>query len=108
MDDLRKAQDQIVLRDKLAALGQLTAGVAHEIKNPLNFVKNFSEVSEELLEELGEILTDNQEKLSKDDRELVSRRFPAISPAISRASATTATARQPGDTRHAVDGTRFG
>ena len=71
MDDLRKAQDQIVLRDKLAALGQLTAGVAHEIKNPLNFVKNFSEVSEELLEELGEILTDNQEKLSKDDRELV-------------------------------------
>ena len=71
MDDLRKAQDQIVLRDKLAALGQLTAGVAHEIKNPLNFVKNFSEVSEELLEELGEILTDNQEKLSKEDRELV-------------------------------------
>ena len=71
MDDLRKAQDQMVMRDKLAALGQLTAGVAHEIKNPLNFVKNFSEVSEELLEELGEILTDNQEKLSKEDRELV-------------------------------------
>ena len=71
MDDLRKAQDQIVMRDKLAELGQLTAGVAHEIKNPLNFVKNFSEVSEELLEEMGEILTDNQEKLSKDDRELL-------------------------------------
>ena len=71
MDDLRKAQDQIVMRDKLAELGQLTAGVAHEIKNPLNFVKNFSEVSEELLEELGEILTDNQENLSKDDRELL-------------------------------------
>ena len=71
MDDLRKAQDQIVMRDKLAELGQLTAGVAHEIKNPLNFVKNFSEVSEELMEELGEVLTDNQEKLSKDDRELI-------------------------------------
>ena len=71
MDDLRKAQDQIVMRDKLAELGQLTAGVAHEIKNPLNFVKNFSEVSEELMEELGEILTDNQEKLSKEDREPV-------------------------------------
>jgi len=71
MDDLRKAQDQIVMRDKLAELGQLTAGVAHEIKNPLNFVKNFSEVSEELLEEMGEILTDNQEKLSQDDRELL-------------------------------------
>lgn len=56
LGDLRKAQDQIVMREKLAALGELTAGVAHEIKNPLNFVKNFSEVSEELLEELKEIL----------------------------------------------------
>ncbi len=54
--DLRKAQDQIVMREKLAALGELTAGVAHEIKNPLNFVKNFSEASEELIEEMKEIL----------------------------------------------------
>ncbi len=54
--DLRKAQDQIVMREKLAALGELTAGVAHEIKNPLNFVKNFSEVSEELLQELKEVV----------------------------------------------------
>ena len=50
--ELERAQDQIVMREKLAALGELTAGVAHEIKNPLNFVKNFSEVSEELLQEL--------------------------------------------------------
>ena len=50
--DLERAQDQIVMREKLAALGELTAGVAHEIKNPLNFVKNFSEVSEELLQDL--------------------------------------------------------
>ena len=56
LDDLRRAQDQIVMREKLAALGELTAGVAHEIKNPLNFVKNFAEVSEELMEELNEIL----------------------------------------------------
>lgn len=56
LDDLRTAQGQIVMREKLAALGELTAGVAHEIKNPLNFVKNFSEVSEELIEELDEIL----------------------------------------------------
>ena len=48
--DLQQAQDQIVMREKLAALGELTAGVAHEIQNPLNFVKNFAEVSEELLE----------------------------------------------------------
>ena len=52
LTELERAQDQIVMREKLAALGELTAGVAHEIKNPLNFVKNFSEVSEELLQEL--------------------------------------------------------
>ena len=52
LGELERAQDQIVMREKLAALGELTAGVAHEIKNPLNFVKNFSEVSEELLQEL--------------------------------------------------------
>ena len=69
--DLRKAQDQIVMREKLAALGELTAGVAHEIKNPLNFVKNFAEASEELLEELQEILEEEGEKMSADDRELV-------------------------------------
>ncbi len=69
--DLRKAQGQIVMREKLAALGELTAGVAHEIKNPLNFVKNFSEASEELLEELQEILEEESEKLKADDRELV-------------------------------------
>ncbi len=54
--DLQKAQDQIVMREKLAALGEVTAGVAHEIRNPLNFVKNFSEVSEELLTEMREVL----------------------------------------------------
>lgn len=53
-EELGRAQDQIVMREKLAALGQLTAGVAHEIKNPMNFIMNFSEVSQELLEELLE------------------------------------------------------
>ncbi len=66
LDDLRKAQDQIVMRQKLAALGELTAGMAHEIKNPLNFVKNFSEVSEELLEELQELLPHQSEPMSED------------------------------------------
>ena len=69
--DLRRAQDQIVAREKLAALGGLTAGVAHEIKNPLNFVKNFSEASEELLEELLETLREGGEKLSDEQRGLV-------------------------------------
>ena len=69
--DLRRAQDQIVMREKLAALGELTAGVAHEIKNPLNFVKNFSEVSTELLEELQEILDECNEQLSGEPREMI-------------------------------------
>ena len=69
--DLRKAQDQIVMREKLAALGELTAGVAHEIKNPLNFVKNFSESSADLLEELREVLGENGGELSGDDRDLI-------------------------------------
>ena len=52
LDDLRTAQDRLVQTEKLASLGQLTAGIAHEIKNPLNFVNNFSAVSVELIDEL--------------------------------------------------------
>ncbi len=69
--DLRRAQDQIITQEKLAALGELTAGVAHEIKNPLNFVKNFSEVSGELLEELQEIVQQGGEKLTEEQRQEV-------------------------------------
>ena len=47
--ELQQTQDQIILRQKLVELGELTAGVAHEIRNPLNFMKNFSEASEELV-----------------------------------------------------------
>ena len=50
--DLRRTQDRLVQTEKLASLGQLTAGIAHEIKNPLNFVNNFADLSAELLEEL--------------------------------------------------------
>ena len=71
---LHRAQDQIVMREKLAALGELTAGVAHEIRNPLNFVKNFSEVSEELLEELLEELQAARESDGKDEKEDEKRR----------------------------------
>ncbi len=66
LEDLQKAQDQIVMREKLAALGELTAGVAHEIKNPLNFVKNFSEVSEELLVEFKEIMEEVEGKVDEE------------------------------------------
>ena len=56
MEDLRTAQDRLVQTEKLASLGQLTAGIAHEIKNPLNFVNNFSGISVELIDELRQAL----------------------------------------------------
>ena len=56
LEDLRTTQDRLVQTEKLASLGQLTAGIAHEIKNPLNFVNNFSAVSVELIDELREAL----------------------------------------------------
>jgi len=56
LDDLRTTQDRLVQTQKLASLGQLTAGIAHEIKNPLNFVNNFSGVSTELIDELQQAL----------------------------------------------------
>lgn len=54
LDKLKQAQEQIVTSEKLASLGALTAGIAHEIKNPLNFINNFAELSTELTTELGE------------------------------------------------------
>ncbi|WP_049820036.1 GAF domain-containing sensor histidine kinase [Bradyrhizobium japonicum] len=56
LEDLRAAQDRLVQTEKLASLGQLTAGIAHEIKNPLNFVNNFASLSAELADELNEVL----------------------------------------------------
>ena len=66
LSDLENAQDQIVAQQKLASLGELTAGVAHEIRNPLNFIKNFSESSAELLTELRETIDD--EGMEADER----------------------------------------
>jgi signal transduction histidine kinase len=56
LEELRTAQDRLIQTEKLASLGQLTAGIAHEIKNPLNFVNNFSALSAELIDELNEAL----------------------------------------------------
>ncbi|HYW64276.1 MAG TPA: GAF domain-containing protein [Bradyrhizobium sp.] len=56
LDDLRTAQDRLVQTEKLASLGQLTAGIAHEIKNPLNFVNNFAALSADLADELNGVL----------------------------------------------------
>src|ERR1700722_8952151 len=56
LDNLRAAQDRLIQTEKLASLGQLTAGIAHEIKNPLNFVNNFFALSAELTDELNDVL----------------------------------------------------
>ena len=56
LEELRTAQDRLIQTEKLASLGQLTAGIAHEIKNPLNFVNNFSALSAELIDELNDVL----------------------------------------------------
>jgi signal transduction histidine kinase len=64
LENLRTTQDRLVQTQKLASLGQLTAGIAHEIKNPLNFVNNFSGVSSELIDELQDTL----KSISIDDK----------------------------------------
>jgi signal transduction histidine kinase len=66
--DLRRAQDRLIQAEKMASLGQLTAGIAHEIKNPLNFVNNFAGLSVELLDELKETAAPAIAALAEDER----------------------------------------
>jgi two-component system, NtrC family, sensor kinase len=72
LEDLRTAQDRLIQTEKLASLGQLTAGIAHEIKNPLNFINNFSALSVELVDELDDVLrpVPLDEKTREDTDEL--------------------------------------
>ncbi len=62
LEKIKTMQDQIIMQEKMASLGSLTAGIAHEIKNPLNFVINFSELTADLVDEIKEELEDHKEK----------------------------------------------
>lgn len=66
---IEKLKQQLKQQEKLASLGMLSAGIAHEIQNPLNFVINFSKMSSKLLSDLTEIIEDNEDKIAEDDRE---------------------------------------
>ncbi len=68
-EKVKNLQLQLRAQQKLASLGMLVAGIAHEIQNPLNFVINFSKMSDKLLSDLTDIVEDNEDKLSEDDRE---------------------------------------
>jgi signal transduction histidine kinase/ligand-binding sensor domain-containing protein len=65
VDDLKSTQEQLVLQEKLASLGQLTAGIAHEIKNPLNFINNFAQLTLELIQDLREELISEKSKVPR-------------------------------------------
>ncbi|MEI6583440.1 MAG: ATP-binding protein [Chitinophagia bacterium] len=71
LNDLRSAQTQLIQSEKMASLGELTAGIAHEIQNPLNFVNNFSEVT-------LEIFSDLQTAIAKDDKETIASLFQDV------------------------------
>jgi signal transduction histidine kinase len=70
-NELKKTQQQLVTQEKLASLGQLTAGIAHEIKNPLNFVNNFAVLTRDLTKELREVMVAHQDKLDAAAQENV-------------------------------------
>ena len=69
MEQIEQLKQQLRQQEKLASLGMLSAGIAHEIQNPLNFVINFSKMSDKLLGDLADVVEDNADKFQEEDRE---------------------------------------
>src|SRR4030095_8816470 len=113
LDNLRSAQAQLIQSEKMASLGELTAGIAHEIQNPLNFVNNFSEVNGELIKELKrEASTGNLEEVNAiaDDIEANSekinhhgKRADAIVKGMLQHSTTGSGIKEPSDINRLAD-----
>lgn len=113
LSELRATQTQLVHHEKMASLGELTAGIAHEIQNPLNFVNNFSEVSMELLDEMEtEITSNNLEEviaISKDIKQNLAKivqhgkRADAIVKGMLQHSRSSSGTKEPGDINAIAD-----
>ncbi len=84
--ELQRMQARLVAQEKLAALGELVSGVAHEISNPLNFVKNFSEGSLDLYQELAEMLNSYRDRMTDNDASLLDELTGEITESLNRVS----------------------